>query len=81
MKREDAELIVRAAYKVSYILDENVRQMQAILNDDEFSKHRIRIGTVLAEVLEQLIEPAVEGHPDMLPTSKEGWQAFRLRTH
>jgi hypothetical protein len=68
---EQARLLLIAIKTCDTALTEVADRASGLEGSDEFQKIRSAIGSVLAEIDQQLISPTLRRHPQLLPEAKE----------
>jgi hypothetical protein len=69
--RDAAAKVLAAAFEASRVLDQSVHEVIAVSSPDEVTKYKRAAGSVMAEILFQIINPVIDEHPDLAP---EGWR-------
>jgi hypothetical protein len=68
---EQARLLLIAVKTCDTALTEMANRASGVEGSDEFQKIRSAIGSVLAEIDQQLISPTLRRHPQLLPEAEE----------
>ncbi len=69
--REAASKVLAAAFKASGILDQSIHDVIASSTAEEVTAYKRAVGTVMAEILFEILNPIISEHPDLAP---EGWR-------
>ena len=65
--RELSEKVSSIGLTVYRMFDESLVVARKHATDDEFKEYRLAVGHVLAEVLERVMNPIWQRHPDLCP--------------
>jgi hypothetical protein len=80
MDLKESELMLKAAFDSSSILEQVAVVLRSSIPEDEHRALRLAIGRVLNQIGEDLIEPVFVTHPDLKPRdTNEAWAALRQR--
>jgi hypothetical protein len=65
MELGDSELVLKAAFEASDILNRGMEAVRDSVSEDEFQKLQLSFGKVLGSILFELIDPMVDLHPTL----------------
>lgn len=67
MKQDVAREITTLMLETTDKLDQSVRRMQAQLPPAEFGMYGRAVGTILADIIMEVLDPLYAEHPDLKP--------------
>ncbi len=75
MTEQDARIVLRTALEASDMFHILAADLSARLDEAEAETMRLNIGYVLAEILERLLDPVFEEHPQFKPdNTSDSWR-------
>lgn len=72
MDKKIAEKTALVAHQSSMLLDAHLKNLQEVLEKEEFSLLCRKFGNAMGEIYFQLLEPIYKEHPDLLPEKMGG---------
>lgn len=72
MNKEVAEKTTLAMQMASCVVDNHLRNLQEVLDKEEFSEYAQKTGKIMGEIYTEVLRPLWTEYPELLPKQMDG---------